>query len=151
MTGLVHISQALIASTVAELSAARATERVVLWLGQRLATHIAVSEVFAPIQEARADFFHIPRRGMEDLLEILRVRRLMVAAQVHTHPDEAFHSQADDRWAIVRHAGALSLVVPRFCQETTPDTFTKDALVYRLDENNDFALVDSSGTYRVTP
>jgi len=36
----------------------------------------------------------------------------MVAAQVHSHPDEAFHSKGDDEWAIVRHEGALSIVVP---------------------------------------
>ena len=67
--------------------------------------------------------FHIPPEGMTALYAELRHKRLMVAAQVHSHPQEAFHSKADDRWAIVRHEGALSLVVPHFAQATTLDRF----------------------------
>jgi len=35
-------------------------------------------------------------------------------AQVHSHPTEAYHSEADDRFAIVTAEGGLSLVVPNF-------------------------------------
>lgn len=56
----------------------------------------------------------------------------MVAAQVHSHPREAFHSKADDRWAIVRHEGALSLVVPNFAIGTMVSTFLDDTKVYRF-------------------
>ena len=35
-------------------------------------------------------------------------------AQVHSHPTEAYHSDADDQFAIVTAEGGLSLVVPDF-------------------------------------
>jgi hypothetical protein len=38
----------------------------------------------------------------------------LIVAQVHTHPEEAFHSWIDDRDAIPRTGGAFSLVVPEF-------------------------------------
>ena len=37
-------------------------------------------------------------------------------AQLHTHPGPAFHSEADDRLALPRHTGAISIVVPHFGQ-----------------------------------
>jgi hypothetical protein len=75
---------------------------------------------------------------------VLRDRDLMVAAQVHTHPHEAFHSAADDRWAIVRHVGALSLVLPDFAQKTSIDSFLNEAAVFRLSDRNEWNLVDGA-------
>ena len=64
--------------------------------------------------------------------------RLMVAAQVHTHPQEAFHSPADDHWAVLRHVGALSLVLPCFARDTTADTFVEQAKVYSLTQADEW-------------
>jgi Na+-transporting NADH:ubiquinone oxidoreductase subunit NqrA len=69
---------------------------------------------------------------MSALYAELRRRRLLVAAQVHSHPREAFHSKADDRWAIVRHEGALSLVVPNFASGTTLLNFLDKTKVYQF-------------------
>ena len=60
----------------------------------------------------------------------------MVAAQVHTHPAQAFHSEADDQWAIVRHVGALSLVVPYFAKDTRVASFFDDVALFRLSSEN---------------
>ena len=84
------------------------------------------------LQTAKADMFHIPPTGMTALHAELRRRRFMVAAQVHSHPRNASHSKADDRWAIVRHEGALSLVVPNFATGTTVATFLDNTKVYRF-------------------
>ncbi|MHC2297262.1 hypothetical protein ACVJBD_001468 [Rhizobium mongolense] len=70
------------------------------------------------------------------LLAHLREKRLRVLAQIHSHPGRAFHSEADDEWAIVRHAGALSLVLPRFAQEATVDNFLGLAATYVLSTQN---------------
>jgi proteasome lid subunit RPN8/RPN11 len=107
-------------------------ECVALWLGRRDPATIDVVEAYRPEQTAEIDMFHIPPRGMTELHAVLRQRRLMVAAQVHSHPAEAFHSKADDRWAIVRHEGALSLVVPHFALQTTTQSFLSHTKVYRL-------------------
>ena len=59
--------------------------------------------MYRPQQRAAADMFHIPPDSMAALRANLRRNRVMVAAQVHWHPREAFHSLADDHWTIVRH------------------------------------------------
>lgn len=107
-------------------------ECVALWLGRRGSASIDVVDAYWPEQTAEIDMFHIPPHGMTELHAVLRQRRLMVAAQVHSHPAEAFHSKADDRWAIVRHEGALSLVVPYFALKTTTQNFLAHTKVYRF-------------------
>ena len=41
-------------------------------------------------------------------------RSEILAAQVHSHPTAAFHSETDDCYSLVTLTGALSLVVPDF-------------------------------------
>jgi proteasome lid subunit RPN8/RPN11 len=120
------------------------SECVVLWLAKRAPEAIELVELYKPAQIAAEDFFRIPRKAIAALFEVLRDRGLMVAAQVHTHPEHAFHSSADDRWAIVRHVGALSLVLPYFAQRTTPDTFLEDAAVFSLSPDNEWLPIDPS-------
>lgn len=107
-------------------------ECVVLWLGQLLGSVIRIQEVHRPLHIATSDMFWIPPESMSALQVVLRKGRFMIAAQVHSHPQEAFHSKADDRWAIVRHEGALSIVVPNFSMQTTGSSFLDDIKVYRF-------------------
>ncbi len=74
--------------------------------------------------------FWIPAVSMVELKQRIRTDRLYIAAQVHSHPREAFHSPADDKWAIVRHEGALSIVLPYFAERTTIDSFMTHAKVF---------------------
>lgn len=116
-------------------------EGIVLWLGQRADDHIQVTDAYQPLHTSKADMFHITPAGMNALHNELRNRRRMVAAQVHTHPGRAYHSKADDRWAIVRHVGALSLVVPDFAFDTTVESFLETVKVYRFSEDGSWLLV----------
>jgi proteasome lid subunit RPN8/RPN11 len=127
-------ASSIIDATLAHLRDAGRTHRecVVLWLGRREETCVRVVGAYRPLQQAEADVFHIPRAGMAALHDELRRQHVMVAAQVHSHPFEAFHSKADDRWAIVRHEGALSLVVPHFASSTTLANFLDQTKVYRF-------------------
>lgn len=131
----------------------RRTECIVLWLGTRSADGIRIEEMYKPDQEASRDFFRIPEDSMERLFQKLRPKRRFVAAQVHTHPRLAFHSYADDEWAIVRHVGALSLVLPFFGLRTHPETFVSDTAVFALSEKNEWIEVAAgqiSNHYRIT-
>jgi proteasome lid subunit RPN8/RPN11 len=110
----------------------RHQECVVLWLGKRESGTVRITRCYRPLQHAKMDQFHIPPEGMAALQGVMRSERLMVAAQVHSHPDQAFHSKADDAWAIVRHEGALSLVVPRFAADTFPANFLQQTKTYRF-------------------
>jgi hypothetical protein len=113
-------------------------ECVVLWLGRRRSTEIKVEQAYRPKQLAAGDFFRLPRESIAALFDVLRDQDLIVAAQVHTHPAEAFHSAADDRWAIVRHVDALSLVLPYFARNTSAGSFLDDAAVFRLSPENEW-------------
>lgn len=116
-------------------------ERVVLWLGRRVQGAIQVLEHYVPKQMAARDMFRIPPVSMRSLMKTLGRKNLMVAAQVHTHPHEAFHSAADDRWAVVRHVGALSLVLPDFAQRTTAASFLRDAATFCLSADGVWDIV----------
>lgn len=128
----------LVQETLAFLqrSGSRRHEGIVLWLGRKADGRIDVVEAYQPAHIAEADIFRIPPASMNSLKERLRNTRLMVAAQVHSHPMEAFHSLADDRWAIVRHVGAASVVIPYFAQQTHAGRFLADAAVFQLSPQN---------------
>jgi proteasome lid subunit RPN8/RPN11 len=140
-----HISPTAIEETLKSLkrSARRNSEGIVLWLGRRAEPTSSVSRVYEPIHTAAADFFHIPKQGMAHMLALMGENDVSVLAQVHSHPQEAFHSEADDQWAIVRHLGALSLVLPDFARDATIENFMQLAATYRLDERNRWSRVSA--------
>lgn len=111
-------------------------ECVVLWLGKRNNTHVIIEQAYMPPHRAASDFFHIQRNSMDNLKQYLRERRLVVGAQVHTHPGAAFHSKADDEWAFVRHEGAISIVLPQFAKGIKAENFMQLAAVFSLSKNN---------------
>lgn len=125
----------LVEQTLESLRAAgqHGTEGVVLWLARRpLVDGAVIVKAFVPEYTARADVFRIPPSAMTALMTHLRTQRLALAAQVHSHPALAFHSQSDDAWAIVRHEGALSIVVPYFAHGVTADSFLAKTATFRL-------------------
>ena len=44
--------------------------------------------------------------------------KLKLLAQIHSHPQEAYHSRTDDESPIVSTEGGLSIVVPNFARST---------------------------------
>lgn len=143
MTLLTLVPLRVVEATLDLLKAAGHARRecVVLWLGRREPAEIRVVEAYKPEQIAAQDFFRLPRPSIAALFEVLRARGLIVAAQVHTHPAEAFHSAADDQWAIVRHVDALSLVLPYFARDTRASSFIHDAAVFALSSDNEWCEV----------
>jgi hypothetical protein len=121
-------------------------ERVALWLAPAVAGAATLREVYEPHQETAKDYFHLPSESLRALMFRLRAGRLKVAAQIHTHPGEAFHSKADAKWAIVRHVGALSLVLPRFAATTTVANFLDQVKIYALSEANEWTLTPNWGS-----
>ena len=137
MTAL-RVSNDVLGRTLEVLQEAGRRERecVVLWLATRTESEVFVREAYMPEQIATDDMFRIPRESIASLFDTIRARALFVAAQVHTHPQSAFHSAADDRWAVVRHVGALSLVLPYFAKTVTIESFLDDAAVFELSAAN---------------
>lgn len=95
-------------------------EVLVLWLGEIDATvgEARVIEAFVPKQKPISSEdgigYFVTGDTLFELNRNLAQSGLRLIAQVHSHPQEAFHSHADDRYAIVTAEGGFSLVVPNF-------------------------------------
>lgn len=146
MTTTMYYSKSAIDETLKFLQASgrKRCEGIVLWLGTREENSIHIKSVYQPLHQAQADVFRIPPASMQQLKEHLRRNRLFIACQVHSHPHEAFHSSADDQWAIVRHVDALSIVIPNFALQTTPSTFFDHAAVFKLSQFNQWEEVPNN-------
>ena len=108
-------------------------ECVVFWLSARpVMPGATIIDAYLPEQHAAEDVFRIPPSGMTKLMQHLRTGKFGLAAQIHSHPGRAFHSKADDKWAVVRHEGALSLVVPHFARDTTAANFLDKTVAFAL-------------------
>lgn len=116
-------------------------ECVVLWLGRNEGDRTVIDQVYRPEQWAESDIFRIPEPSMRAVMNTLVANKLVIAAQVHSHPFEAFHSRADDNWAIVRHTDALSLVVPDFALRTSVESFFDETKSFRLTSANKWVEV----------
>lgn len=140
MNNCVIVKMQVVEDTLTELQKVgrRRSECVVLWLGRRDFQGITVTRILKPDQEADRDYFFIPESSMDRLMQELRRNKLMIAAQVHTHPNLAFHSEADDKWAVIRHIGALSLVVPHFALRTNANNFIKRTATFVLSAENEW-------------
>lgn len=110
-------------------------EVLVLWLGEvEPSTGKAhVSQAFVPKQKSISNEdgvgYFVSGETLFQLNRDLSETGLRLIAQVHSHPREAYHSEADDRYAIVTAEGGMSLVVPNFGRAPAQPTAWA---VYRL-------------------
>lgn len=134
MSALVRVPSAIVRDTLEHLRRAGAQERelVIAWHGKRSAAGIAVTRFSIPEQIGTTYSFKVSDEGMRRLRADLAVHSELVAAQIHAHPAEAFHSLADDRGALVGHFGALSIVLPEFAAVCTVANFATLAAVFEL-------------------
>lgn len=71
-------------------------------------------------------------------LELAR-RNLGVRVQIHTHPEEAFHSATDDEFPLLHNVGFLSLVIPNFAMGPVG---MQDAFLTEMQPNGSWRQVD---------
>lgn len=153
------IQPEIIYQTVDKLQQAgkNSKEFLVYWLGIRLLDRIEVMEVYSPLQKNTDISIRISETGIRKLFDKIKRKKLVIAAQIHSHPMEAYHSLSDDRLALPRHEGGISIVLPNFCQKTSYETFFEDAACFRLSSTdiweevkiNDFIrLKKKDGNYR---
>ncbi len=112
-------------------------EVLVLWLGQVEQGKAHVVRAFTPYQKAISSEdgvgYFVDGDTLFQLNRDLSENGLRLIAQVHSHPREAYHSEADDRYAIVTAEGGLSLVVPDFGRAPADPT---SWAAYRLNGRN---------------
>jgi hypothetical protein len=95
-------------------------ELFVLWTGKLIDDAFEVQHTYVPTQESyrRDKRVHVRVDGEElhKLNRWLYEHGQVLGVQVHTHPDEAFHSETDDAYPIATTLGGLSIVVPNFAR-----------------------------------
>ena len=96
-------------------------ESVILWIGSADDRNARVRSITVPKQFTSADHFEVPLEERLKLAQRLAYSGERLLAQLHTHPGTAFHSLTDDRLALPRHTGAVSIVVPNFAAEWSGD------------------------------
>ncbi len=79
--------------------------------------------------------------GLFEINKTLNDLGQILAAQVHTHPGEAYHSETDDHQPIVTLVGGLSLVIPFFAQRGLEAW--DDFRWYRLEGYADWRAIDA--------
>lgn len=93
-------------------------EGLVLWVGTIDGPHAAVRGVLVPeqnpIREESGVGYFVEGPVLFKISKYLEKEKLRLIAQVHSHPTDAYHSETDDRYAIVTEDGGFSLVVPDF-------------------------------------
>ena len=131
----ISIDPAVIATTLRVLQhfGAHGCEGLVLWIGEVTQRQAHITRALVPDQrpiksEDGVGYF-VDGAALFELNRELANTGLRLIAQVHSHPSEAYHSRADDRYAIVTADGGLSLVVPNFGRAPADPT---SCAVYRL-------------------
>ena len=107
------------------------TEAVLLWVGVRNDAHARVRRIVVPEFTSTRLHFEVTLEERIALASALAAEGEMVLAQLHTHPGPAFHSNADDRFALPRHTGAISIVVPDFAADWNGDLEDASVNIHR--------------------
>jgi hypothetical protein len=107
----------------------------VLWVGPWSSVD-RVTRLVHPVHDRHVAGFQLSSEWLTRFWLELALCREGVRAQVHTHPELAFHSATDDSYPIVHTEGFLSLVIPYFARGVPSLKATY------------LAEIDSSGTWR---
>lgn len=93
-------------------------EGLVLWLGHIDGHQAKITHSMVPpqrsIQTEDGVGYIVAEETLLEISRFLNQKKLRLIAQVHSHPGRAYHSSADDRYAVVTKEGGFSLVVPNF-------------------------------------
>lgn len=143
MKGFTNIENILISNTqlikafnFLRYGGSKGVEAVALFAGIGKGKTFEIKEVILPRQQG-----YILEQGLmyavdgEELHKInvwLYENKMNLIAQIHSHPNEAYHSEADDRFPIVDTYGGISIVVPYFA---SGNILLKDCAIYRLSLN----------------
>jgi hypothetical protein len=93
-------------------------EGVVYWAGLDLGSDVLVTTCIAPSATTTPGSFHISAEANARVITVLNDLRLVLLAQVHSHPGAWIqHSGGDDSGAFMPFENLLSIVVPDYGHE----------------------------------
>lgn len=93
-------------------------EAFAVWAGRPLGDSAVISHVIMFDCPADRYWLTVPSAARAELAVMLRRERLLAFADLHTHPEEAFLSDADRARPFSCRAGFYSVVIPDFATGT---------------------------------
>lgn len=140
MSGLAHVKKVIVPSSCVEESHSHLRrvgeagfEGFALWAGELDGDIFSVCTSLIPHQHGlRSDLGVCVVVGGDELHRInvwLYEHGMTLIAQLHSHPEEAYHSITDDTYPIATSTGSVSIVIPNFAR--APFSLANCA-VYRL-------------------
>src|SRR2546430_2425555 len=111
-------------------------ELFVLWTGTIQGSGFIANHAYIPNQKSYNNegelLIRVESPALFHLNRWLFENRQLLAAQIHAHPADAYHSDTDDTFPIVTGLGGLSIVLPEFGREG----FRAQGIAgYRLDDH----------------
>lgn len=107
------ISASLVEASLKGLRGYVPREGLCYWLGRALGPRVAfVTAVAFPRIYSTEYSFELAPGQMSAVNERADREGFFVIAQVHTHPTDEPHSQADEEWSPTRRPGFISVVIP---------------------------------------
>jgi hypothetical protein len=110
-------------------------EMFVVWTGHRNGEVFRVADGHIPKQISSRTKNGLTVRIEGEALHHLNVwlyeHQQELAAQVHAHPTDAFHSETDDTFPVVTTLGGLSIVAADFCRD---GLLAPSGAAFRLDQ-----------------
>lgn len=89
-------------------------EALVLWAGRPVKDGALITHVIAPEFDSGYDYLDVTGAVRAEVAAVLRRERLLVFADLHTHPHQAFLSSADQISPYSNLRGFHAIVIPDF-------------------------------------
>jgi len=102
-----------------------------IWVGKEKNIDFIIKDVWIPTQYNTILSYYVPDIDVHKINVELNKKNYSAVAQLHTHPENAFHSCIDDNYSILTLSGSFSIVVPDFGKISIRDGLNK-MVVYRL-------------------
>ena len=101
-------------------------EGFVLWSGERVDNGSFLFRTsIIPTQHAMMTdnglLVTVDGKALFEVNRAVHERNEILAAQIHSHPTDAYHSSTDDSFPLVTLVGALSIVIPDFAAHAPRD------------------------------
>lgn len=106
-------------------------EAFAIWVGKEKNTNFIIKDVWIPTQYNTILSYYVPDIDVHKINVEMNKKKYSAIAQLHTHPENAFHSCIDDNYSILTLPGSFSIVVPDFGNISLRDSLNK-IVVYRL-------------------
>lgn len=95
-----------------------------------------------PFSDGNGVGVYIDPYDIQDMNRKIFHSSLIPVGQIHSHPNQAYHSNADDKMSMVTAAGQLSIVIPFFGNEELFSFI--DIAIYVLNRNGKWKILSEN-------